>query len=264
MTSTAVAGFMDDVLFGQVWQSGALPRGAQPGDGRQPDHGREHRAARLSPRPGEGEGATDGELIEVITDLAFYAGWPKAMSPWPWRGSPPPRLKASWPEPANREGNLHGIRNVGSTGVRVLPLCLGTMSFGSEADEQVRCRCSSRREAGIYFFDTADVDGQGASEETRQTGRRLPRLGRHRHQGLLLDRPGSQRAGLSRRHIVRWVEASLERLGTEWVDVDFVDAFDEATPVEQTLSALDVLRRQGRDPLPGGEQLAGRGRSPRR
>ncbi len=111
---------------------------------------------------------------------------------------------------------------------------------------------------GINFFDTADVYGQGASEEI--LGKLVADC---RDEVVIATKvfystgPEVNAQGLSRRHIVRGVEASLERLGTEWVDFYFVHAFDEATPVEQTLSALDVLRRQGRDPLPGGEQLGG-------
>jgi aryl-alcohol dehydrogenase-like predicted oxidoreductase len=107
---------------------------------------------------------------------------------------------------------------VGSTGVRVSPLCFGTMSFGAEADEQASAEMYARvREAGINFFDTADVNAQG----------------------------------LSRRHVVRAAEASLRRLGTGWIDFYFVHAFDEHTPIEQTLCALDDLRRQGKVLYPG-------------
>jgi aryl-alcohol dehydrogenase-like predicted oxidoreductase len=137
---------------------------------------------------------------------------------------------------------------VGSTGVHVSPLCLGTMSFGSEADEQVSAQMFRRaREVGINFFDTADVYGQGASEEI--LGKLVADC---RDEVVIATKvfystgPDVNAQGLSRRHIVRGVEASLERLGTEWVDFYFVHAFDEATPVEQTLSALDVPHRQGK------------------
>jgi aryl-alcohol dehydrogenase-like predicted oxidoreductase len=137
---------------------------------------------------------------------------------------------------------------VGATGVRVSPLCFGTMSFGTDADEKVSARMYDRtREAGINFFDTADVYGGGASEEI---------LGRlvtgHRDEVVITSKvafPTSQDVnaqGLSRRHIVRAVEASLRRLGTEWIDFYFVHAFDERTPIEQTIRALDDLRRQGK------------------
>lgn len=136
----------------------------------------------------------------------------------------------------------------GSTGVQVSPLCLGTMSFGDEADEDVSAQMFHRaRRAGINFFDTADVYGQGASEEI---------LGKlvsgSRDEAVIASKvffPTGQDVnarGLSRRHIARAVEASLARLGTEWIDFYFVHAFDELTPIEETLGALDDLQRQGK------------------
>ena len=136
----------------------------------------------------------------------------------------------------------------GSTGVQVSPLCLGTMSFGDEADEDVSAQMFHRaRKAGINFFDTADVYGQGASEEI------LGKLvsGR-RDEAVIASKvffPTGQDVnarGLSRRHIARAVEASLARLGTEWIDFYFVHVFDELTPIEETLGALDDLQRQGK------------------
>ena len=120
------------------------------------------------------------------------------------------------------------------------------MSFGVEADEQVSARMFGRvREAGINFFDTADVYGGGASEEN------LGKLIADCRDEVVIaskvfypTRPDMNAQGLSRRHIVRAVEASLKRLGTEWIDFYFVHAFDERTPIEQTLRALDDLRRQ--------------------
>jgi aryl-alcohol dehydrogenase-like predicted oxidoreductase len=137
---------------------------------------------------------------------------------------------------------------VGSTGVRVSPLCFGTMSYGSEADEQGSARMFGRaRESGINFFDTADVYGDGASEEI--LGELVSGC---RDEVVITSKaffptgPDVNARGLSRRHIVRAVEASLRRLGTEWIDFYFVHAFDEHTPIEQTLRALDDLRRQGK------------------
>lgn len=137
---------------------------------------------------------------------------------------------------------------IGATGVQVSPLCLGTMSFGSEADEQVSGDMFHRaRERGVNFFDTADAYGQGRSEEI---------LGKlvagHRDEVVIASKvfyPTGQDVnaqGLSRRHIVRAVEQSLKRLGTEWIDFYFVHAFDDRTPIEQTLGALDDLQRQGK------------------
>lgn len=137
---------------------------------------------------------------------------------------------------------------VGSTGVQVSPLCFGTMSFGAEADEQVAAQMFGRvREAGINFFDTADLYGGGASEEI------LGKLiGECRDEVVIASkvffptRSDVNAQGLSRRHIMRGVEASLTRLGTEWLDFYFVHAFDERTPIQQTLGALDDLQQQGK------------------
>jgi len=137
---------------------------------------------------------------------------------------------------------------VGSTGVQVSPLCFGTMSFGSEADEQTSTEMFYRvREAGINFFDTADAYGDGASEKI------LGSLVSDCRDEVVLGskvfnatgRDVNAR-GLSRRHIIRGVEASLKRLRTDWLDFYFVHAFDVRTPIEQTLRALDALQQQGK------------------
>jgi aryl-alcohol dehydrogenase-like predicted oxidoreductase len=139
-------------------------------------------------------------------------------------------------------------RIVGSTGVQVSPLCFGTMSFGAEADEQTSAEMFHRvREAGINFFDTADVYSAGASEEI--LGKLVADC---RDEVVLASKvfyPTGQDVnaqGLSRRHIIRAVEASLTRLGTDRLDFYFVHAFDERTPIEQTLRALDDLQQQGK------------------
>jgi aryl-alcohol dehydrogenase-like predicted oxidoreductase len=137
---------------------------------------------------------------------------------------------------------------LGSTGVQVSPLCCGTMSFGSEADEQVSAQMFHRvRDAGINFFDTADVYGDGASEQI--LGQLIADC---RDEVVITSKacfptgtdPNAQ--GLSRRHLVRAVDASLKRLNTDWIDFYFVHAFDDRTPMEQTLRTLDDLQRQGK------------------
>jgi aryl-alcohol dehydrogenase-like predicted oxidoreductase len=137
---------------------------------------------------------------------------------------------------------------VGSTGVRVSPLCFGTMSFGSDADVETSKRMFRRvRDAGVNFFDTADVYSDGASEEI------LGRLIADCRDDVVVTSKvffptgaDVNAQGLSRRHITRGVESSLRRLGTDWLDFYFVHAFDPRTPMEQTLSALDDLQRQGK------------------
>jgi aryl-alcohol dehydrogenase-like predicted oxidoreductase len=137
---------------------------------------------------------------------------------------------------------------VGSTGVRVSPLCFGTMSFGDESDEQVAAQMFHRvRDVGINFFDTADVYAGGASEEI--LGRLIAGC---RDEVVIASKvffptgPDVNAEGLSRKHIVRAIEASLTRLGTDRLDFYFVHAFDERTPIEQTVRVLDDLQRQGK------------------
>lgn len=136
---------------------------------------------------------------------------------------------------------------VGRTGVRVSRLCFGTMAFGATADEAESARMyRACREAGIDFFDTADVYAGGRSEEI--LGRSM---GEERDEIVLTSKvfgrtgEGVNAAGLSRRHVVRAVEASLRRLGTDRLDFYFVHQFDAATPIEETLRALEDLVRRG-------------------
>jgi aryl-alcohol dehydrogenase-like predicted oxidoreductase len=136
----------------------------------------------------------------------------------------------------------------GGTGVLVSPLCFGTMSFGSEADEATSAEMFARcRDAGINFFDTANIYGGGASEKV------LGKLIAGSRDDLVITSKvffptgGDVNArGLSRRHVVRAVEESLDRLGTDRLDFYFVHAFDERTPIEETLRALDDLVSQGK------------------
>jgi aryl-alcohol dehydrogenase-like predicted oxidoreductase len=136
---------------------------------------------------------------------------------------------------------------IGRTGVRVSPLCLGTMAFGDTADEAEAGRMyAAAREAGINFVDTADVYAQGRSEEI------VGRLIRAERDQIVLTSKvfgptgeGVNDRGLSRRHIVLAVEASLKRLGTDRLDFYFVHQVDRDTPIDETLAALDDLVRRG-------------------
>lgn len=138
-------------------------------------------------------------------------------------------------------------RPLGRTGVQVSSLCFGTMSFGTTADENESKRMfQACRDAGIDFFDTADVYGKGRSEEI------LGDLIRGVRDELVIASkvhgrmgPGPNDQGLSRRHVTRAVEASLKRLGTDRLDLYYVHKFDPATPVDETLRALDDLVRRG-------------------
>ena len=137
---------------------------------------------------------------------------------------------------------------LGRTGVKVSRLCFGTMSFGGDADERTAAAMFARcREAGINFFDCADMYSNGAAETI--LGKLLADC---RDEIVLTSKvfnpmgPDVNDRGLSRRHIVRAVEASLRRLGTDRLDLYFLHMFDPDTPIDQTLRAMDDLVRQGK------------------
>jgi 1-deoxyxylulose-5-phosphate synthase len=145
---------------------------------------------------------------------------------------------------------------LGRTGVTISRVCLGCMSYGSskwrpwvldESDAHPFFRRAI--EAGINFFDTADMYSLGVSEEV--TGRALREMARMDEIVLatkvhfpMSDRPNM--GGLSRKHIVQGCEASLRRLGVETIDLYQIHRFDAGTPVDETLSALDHLVQQGK------------------
>lgn len=137
---------------------------------------------------------------------------------------------------------------LGRSGLVVSRLCLGTMTFGREADEAASAAMVDRfMEAGGTFVDTADVYGQGVSEEI--TGRAVAD---RRDQVVLATKArhamgdGLNDLGLTRRHVIAACEASLRRLGTDWIDLYQVHMWDELTPIEETMSALNDLVRQGK------------------
>ena len=145
---------------------------------------------------------------------------------------------------------------LGRTGVKVSRLCLGCMSYGDPKwrpwvlDEQAAMPFFRKAvEAGINFFDTADIYSLGVSEEI--TGKALRQFAKldeivlatkvfHR----MSDAPNMD--GLSRKHIQQGCEASLRRLGVETIDLYQVHRFDPHTPLDEMLSALDLLVRQGK------------------
>ena len=137
-------------------------------------------------------------------------------------------------------------RWLGSTGVRVSPLCMGVMTFGDAADERESARMFGRcLEVGINFFDCANVYGGGESERV------LGRLMAGKRDDLVITSKVGMGGGLSgsggsRRHIMQEVEASLRRLGTDRLDIYFLHRYDDDTPLEETLRAFDVLVRQGK------------------
>lgn len=136
----------------------------------------------------------------------------------------------------------------GPTGIRVSELCLGTMTFGNEADEATSISIMDRAlDDGINFFDTADIYNGGVTEEI--VGRWL---GGHRDEIVLASKvhfptgDGVNACGSSRLHIVKGVEANLERLQTDWLDILYLHHWDEDTPLDETLSALTHLVDQGK------------------
>ena len=140
------------------------------------------------------------------------------------------------------------LRYLGGTGLKVSSLAFGTMSFGGDADAETSAALYRRaREAGINLFDCANVYEKGQSEEI------LGRLIQGERDDIVLTSKAyfptgsdANARGATRRHLFQAVEASLRRLGTDRIDVYFVHRFDDHTPLEETLRALDDLVRQGK------------------
>src|SRR5690349_521546 len=147
--------------------------------------------------------------------------------------------------------------NLGATGLRVSRICLGMMSYGPHesrrwALDEAAAEPIVRRavEGGIIFFDTADVYNGGQSEVI--TGRLLSKLFGMREECVVATKvhgrtmPGENGAGLSRKHILASIDASLERLGLDYVDLYPIHRFDPQTPIEETMDALHDVVRAGK------------------
>lgn len=139
-------------------------------------------------------------------------------------------------------------RLLGKSGLVVSELCLGTMTFGKETDEKTATRIIHRfLDAGGNFIDTADVYVQGKSEEI--VGQAIKS---RRSEVILATKVGMRVAnhpngvGYSRKRIIEGVEESLRRLQTDYIDLYQVHVWDETTPVEEMLSALDHLIKEGK------------------
>jgi aryl-alcohol dehydrogenase-like predicted oxidoreductase len=147
--------------------------------------------------------------------------------------------------------------NLGHTGLRVSRVCLGMMSFGKhesrewaldEADAEPIVRRAV--EGGIIFFDTADVYNGGQSEVV--TGRLLRKLFGMREEYIVATKvrgrtmPGENGQGLSRKHILASIDASLERLGFDYVDLYQIHRWDSATPIQETMEALHDVVESGK------------------
>jgi len=147
--------------------------------------------------------------------------------------------------------------NLGRTGLRVSRVCLGMMSYGKHSSREWALDEASaepivRRavEGGVTFFDTADVYNGGQSEVL--TGRLLSRMFGMREEYVVATKvhgqtmPGENGRGLSRKHIIASIDASLERLGLDYVDLYQIHRWDPRTPIEETMEALHDVVRAGK------------------
>jgi aryl-alcohol dehydrogenase-like predicted oxidoreductase len=147
----------------------------------------------------------------------------------------------------------------GNTGMKVSRICLGTMSYGQPPtqgqdweldEEQSRPYYQRALELGINFFDTANVYTQGVSETV--LGRALRELGVAREDVVIATKvyfpmgPGPNDRGLSRKHILSSIDASLKRLGMDYVDLYQIHRWDYETPIEETMEALNDVVRSGK------------------
>src|SRR5215216_6469647 len=146
--------------------------------------------------------------------------------------------------------------NLGRTGMKVSRLCLGMMSYGSKQwrewvleEDQAKPFIQRALEAGINFFDTADVYSLGISEEV--TGRALRDFAKRDEVVIATkvfnpmgDKPNQR--GLSRKHIMEGIDNSLRRLGTDYVDLYQIHRWDDETPIEETMEALHDVVKAGK------------------
>ena len=148
---------------------------------------------------------------------------------------------------------------LGKTGLYVSELCLGTMTFGGKGfyevigalgASEVEAIVGTSLDSGVNFIDTADVYSEGESEKL--VGAALKALGRPREQVVVATKvrgrvgPGVNQVGLSRAHILASIDASLQRLGLDHVDLYQIHGVDPVTPIEETVRALDDVVRSGK------------------
>ena len=158
---------------------------------------------------------------------------------------------------------------LGNTGLKVSELCMGTMTFGGKGrfapignlqQDAVDTLMKRALDAGINFIDTANVYSEGLSEEL--TGQSIRNLGINRDdiilatkvRGKMGDKPND--AGLTRKHIMQQIEASLKRLNTDYIDLYQVHSYDPLTPLEETIWALDDLVKSGKVRYIGASNMA--------
>lgn len=143
-------------------------------------------------------------------------------------------------------------RRLGNSGVKVSEVCLGSwLTYGNATEDETATQCIDRAyELGINFFDTANVYARGKSEEV--VGRGLRKFPRDSYVVAtkvffqMNDGPMPNNKGLSRKHIMEQCEASLNRMGLDYIDLYQCHRYDTETPLEETLCALDDLVSQGK------------------
>ncbi len=139
-------------------------------------------------------------------------------------------------------------RSLGRSGLKVSPLCLGTMMFGGATDEATARRIIAKAgEDGVNFIDTADVYNEGRSEEI--VGRTIASTRDDWILATKLANPmgsGPNARGLSRKWVMQAAEASLKRLGTDYIDIYYLHKEDHSTPLAETVRAMADLIRQGK------------------
>jgi aryl-alcohol dehydrogenase (NADP+) len=139
-------------------------------------------------------------------------------------------------------------RQLGRSGLKVSPICLGSMMFSGPTDEATSARIIARAyEAGVNFIDTADAYSKGASEQV--VGRAIAK---ERDRWVLATKLANpmgddpNRGGLSRRWVLQAADESLGRLGTDYIDIYYLHKEDHSTPLEETVRAIAELVRQGK------------------
>ena len=147
---------------------------------------------------------------------------------------------------------------LGRSGLEVSRICLGTMTFGGQADEDAARRMVDRcLDAGVTFFDTANVYGQGRSETIlgrALAGRRQQVVVASKVRGVMKDAP--EESGLAKSQILRAVESTLRRLGTDYLDIYYLHQPDYGVPLEESLEAIDELVRAGKVRYPASSNYA--------
>src|SRR5690242_20285612 len=154
------------------------------------------------------------------------------------------------------EGCVMEYTNLGATGLRVSRICLGMMSFGDKSsrqwvleEDEAEPIVRAAADGGVIFFDTANAYAKGASEVV--TGRLLGKLFA-RDDVVVATKvfmpmsDGENDRGLSRKHIMSSIDASLRRLGMDYVDLYQIHRWDPRTPIEETMEALNDVVRAGK------------------